>query len=544
MKSPGFVAIGDSITAGHNVHYSYQETTATNSPSSSYPYQLGTLNGLTYQNRGIGSQTSTSIEARFITQVVDLSPGFVVINCGVNDIAGIADPTNAGQVSSAKTTYLAKIDSMLSLAAAASIPVVLVKIIPWTNGTNNQHVVRNDWNASLASRASSVVLVVDLDSTLGQFKSGGLSGNHDDILTAYNADGVHLNATGYAAMATGINTAIEADATFEALCLGTSGAATLVLSDDAISGTTPYDNCQVQIVSGTGAGQIRRIDSQSSRTATVDRNWDTRPDRTSFYKIVPCTVNETELAATKTVTDQLADTLQDSGGGNFVFTADALANGPTDGTPPTVGEIRAEMDSNSTKLANLDVAVSTRLATAGYTAPDNSSVASIKSKTDNLPSSPAAVGSPMTLADGAITEAKLADGVITNAKVADDLTVGSVTNGVTLAASTDVYHADIHLDIDDANDTDEYTVSWFKNGVPLTSGITSPTIQVIKRTDGTDLQASTAMIQVGSTGVYKKDCTTTTRITAGEAVAVLVGAMIGGSARSFIRVIGRDSEEA
>lgn len=34
-------------------------------------------------------------------------------------------------------------------------------------------------------------------------------------------------------------------------------------------------------------------------------------------------------------------------------------------------------------------------------------LSSIKSKTDNLPSSPAAVGSPMTLADGAITEAKI-----------------------------------------------------------------------------------------------------------------------------------------
>jgi hypothetical protein len=37
-------------------------------------------------------------------------------------------------------------------------------------------------------------------------------------------------------------------------------------------------------------------------------------------------------------------------------------------TPPTVAAIRAEIDSNSTKL---DAAVSTRLATAGYTAPDS-----------------------------------------------------------------------------------------------------------------------------------------------------------------------------
>jgi hypothetical protein len=37
----------------------------------------------------------------------------------------------------------------------------------------------------------------------------------------------------------------------------------------------------------------------------------------------------------------------------------------------------------------LDAAISTRLATAGYTAPDNTGITSIKSKTDNLPADPA-----------------------------------------------------------------------------------------------------------------------------------------------------------
>lgn len=40
-------------------------------------------------------------------------------------------------------------------------------------------------------------------------------------------------------------------------------------------------------------------------------------------------------------------------------------------------------------LDKLDVVLSTRLAASGYTAPDNSSIAAIKSKTDNLPASPA-----------------------------------------------------------------------------------------------------------------------------------------------------------
>lgn len=41
------------------------------------------------------------------------------------------------------------------------------------------------------------------------------------------------------------------------------------------------------------------------------------------------------------------------------------------------------------RIAHLDADVSTRLATSGYTAPDNTSISAIKAKTDNLPSDPA-----------------------------------------------------------------------------------------------------------------------------------------------------------
>jgi hypothetical protein len=65
--------------------------------------------------------------------------------------------------------------------------------------------------------------------------------------------------------------------------------------------------------------------------------------------------------------------------------------------------------------------VNSTLATiAGYI---DTEIAAIKAKTDNLPPSPAAVGSAMTLADGAITSAKIADGAITSAK----FTVSAIT---------------------------------------------------------------------------------------------------------------------
>jgi hypothetical protein len=79
---------------------------------------------------------------------------------------------------------------------------------------------------------------------------------------------------------------------------------------------------------------------------------------------------------------------------------DTLTNAPASVTPsdiwshsartltsasgPTAIEIRQEMDSNSTKLANLDSTVSSRLAGSAYTAPSNSDIAAIKGKTDLL----------------------------------------------------------------------------------------------------------------------------------------------------------------
>ena len=72
------------------------------------------------------------------------------------------------------------------------------------------------------------------------------------------------------------------------------------------------------------------------------------------------------------------------------YDAQAVAVGANTTTPPTAAAnataVRSEL---TTELARIDVAISTRLASASYTAPDNASVTAIKAKTDNLPSDPA-----------------------------------------------------------------------------------------------------------------------------------------------------------
>lgn len=108
-----------------------------------------------------------------------------------------------------------------------------------------------------------------------------------------------------------------------------------------------------------------------------------------------------------------------------------------------------------------------------------------------------------------------------------------------VATDMDAYHAKVWV-IKESTTTDHYAVVFFKNGQPVTAGITSPTIQVIKASDGTDLIASTALTEVGSLGIYKKD-ESTNKMTAGAVYFAKVTASIDGSTRTWLQQIGRDS---
>lgn len=110
---------------------------------------------------------------------------------------------------------------------------------------------------------------------------------------------------------------------------------------------------------------------------------------------------------------------------------------------------------------------------------------------------------------------------------------------VTLDDTEDVYHADIQFTRDQANTTDEWTVTWYRNGV-ATAPTGTPTIQIVKRVDGTDLVAAANMTQIGATSSFKYD-EATNRITVGEAVIAIAAATVNGGARTFRKLIGRDS---
>jgi hypothetical protein len=238
-------------------------------------------------------------------------------------------------------------------------------------------------------------------------------------------------------------------------------------------------------------------------------------------------------------------------------------------------------------LDNLDATVSSRLATAGYTAPDNAGITSISGRlpsaldggkmvatvgayqSGQVPLQPTVAGrtldvsaggaagvdwanveSPTTTVGLTGTTVDLVNAPNATARTAFATTIHGTAVPGSFAAGTagylvgnnlgDLYHADIDYRKDDANSQDEYTVTWFKNMARITAGITSPTIQVVKRVDGTDRIASTAMSQIGTTGSYKYD-EASNRLTSGEAYLVIVSATIDAGSRTFAKVVGRDS---
>ena len=109
------------------------------------------------------------------------------------------------------------------------------------------------------------------------------------------------------------------------------------------------------------------------------------------------------------------------------------------------------------------------------------------------------------------------------------------------ASAQSVYHADVSYIKNRTSSIDEYTTTWYKNGTPITSGITNSKIQVISRSDGSDLIAQTNMTQISSTGTYKYDAINSEKQTSGNAYLVVVTASIDGGSRTFYRLLGRDN---
>lgn len=105
-----------------------------------------------------------------------------------------------------------------------------------------------------------------------------------------------------------------------------------------------------------------------------------------------------------------------------------------------------------------------------------------------------------------------------------------------------VYYADIQVTIDSGNEIDEYTCTWYKNAEPLTTGISNPTIRVVKRSDGTNLVSQTSMSGLGGSEIqrFKYDASGISQTQViGQNYITICKADIDGQTRTFSWILGR-----
>jgi hypothetical protein len=137
-----------------------------------------------------------------------------------------------------------------------------------------------------------------------------------------------------------------------------------------------------------------------------------------------------------------------------------------------------------------------------------------------------------------VYDVKIHDGDNSNLVVGSSL-VGMISGvETTLGNEVAIYHMDINFVTDIENETDEYLVTVFKNGVRLTSGVSAVEITVIGP-DGISIIDGETMTEV-TLAQFKYIASLTERQTAGNMYTVIVEATYGGQSINFSWNLGRD----
>ena len=192
---------------------------------------------------------------------------------------------------------------------------------------------------------------------------------------------------------------------------------------------------------------------------------------------------DTEVAAIKTVTDKLDDTLEDQGGGVYGFTSASLQEAPSaGGGGPTAEEIADEVQTRTIAAVTVVNGLAANSVTASVLASDavteiqsglatssalstvagyiDTEVAAIKAKTDNLPSDPADASVVAGLIAAVEAKVDTIDGIV-DAILVDTAEIGAAGAGLTaLASATNLATVDTVVDaIKAKTDSLTFTVS-------------------------------------------------------------------------------------
>lgn len=210
------------------------------------------------------------------------------------------------------------------------------------------------------------------------------------------------NVVGSVASVTGAVSLSAGDSPVLQSGTATAGAASTITIQTAIGADSLPVGCTIKVTSGTGLGQARVITAyvNATKVVTVDRAWTTNPDATSVYSIlyteltalgaslkvsgvvlVDTTSAVTGLTASNldaTISSRMATYTQPAGFLAATFPGGTIAN-TTNITAGTITTVTTVTTVTGLTASNLDATISSRLASASYTAPTNLTAAQIAS---------------------------------------------------------------------------------------------------------------------------------------------------------------------
>lgn len=197
--SPYLAVTGDSIGEGQTAWLSHYDAGPAGTLTSEPWYILRSKipQVFQYQNHCRGAQTYTWVDNVGFVSAEATGAKTILIVCGVNDVSAAR----------AWADVDANLDSIkVQFAASTAAKKLLIsEILPWTAGSDAQAATIRTWNANLAAwcTANGATLVPCHD-VLAQVR--GSTGELDDLLAAYDLDGVHLTVAGYTALAAIVRT--------------------------------------------------------------------------------------------------------------------------------------------------------------------------------------------------------------------------------------------------------------------------------------------------------------------------------------------------
>jgi lysophospholipase L1-like esterase len=154
------------------------------------------FNGYRFFNRGIGSQTSVQVAARFKAHVAPLQPDLIILQMCINDLKTI--PLFPQNQQAIIHNCLANIDQVLAEAEQIGAKVILTTVFPVGNVPLERRIV---WSPAIAeavqivndqirAKASDTVFIFDSYALLAD--------SQNQLAPEFAHDELHLNDAGYA----------------------------------------------------------------------------------------------------------------------------------------------------------------------------------------------------------------------------------------------------------------------------------------------------------------------------------------------------------